>query len=55
MIALGFGVFGRFTQRRFYRVISDRLAERVRFVLEGGDRPVPDPVGPDDIVRAPSR
>jgi hypothetical protein len=55
VIALGFGVFGRFTQRRFYRVISHRLAERVRHVLEGGDRPVPDPVGPDDVVRAPSR
>ena len=54
VIALGFGVFGRFTQRRFYRAISDRLAERVRAVLEGGDRPVPDPVGPDDVVRAPS-
>jgi uncharacterized protein (UPF0548 family) len=55
VIALGFGVFGRFTQRRFYRAVSERLAERVRLVLEGGDRPVPDPIGPGDIVRAPSR
>ncbi|HEY2194391.1 MAG TPA: DUF1990 family protein [Actinomycetospora sp.] len=55
IIALGFGVFGRFTQRRFYRAVSECLAERVRDVLEGGDRPVPDPVGPDDVVRAPSR
>ncbi len=55
VIALGFGLFGRFTQRRFYRAISHRLAERVRDVLEGGDRPVPDPVGPGDVVRAPSR
>lgn len=55
VIAVGFGVFGRFTQRRFYRAVSERLSERVRFVLEGGDRPVPDPVGPGDIVRAPSR
>jgi hypothetical protein len=55
VIVAGFAVFGRVTQRRFYRAVADRLADRVRAVLEGGDRPVPDPVGPDDVVRAPSR
>jgi uncharacterized protein (UPF0548 family) len=54
VLAVGFTVFGRVTQRRFYRAIARRLADRVRAVLEGGDRPVPDPVGPGDVVRAPS-
>ncbi|HEY2220914.1 DUF1990 family protein [Actinomycetospora sp.] len=55
VLAVGFSVFGRVTQRRFYRAAAACLADRVRAVLEGGDRPVPDPVGPDDVVRAPSR
>jgi uncharacterized protein (UPF0548 family) len=55
VIALGFGVFGRTTQRLFYKTAARKLEERVRRVLEGGDRPVPDPVGPGDVVRAPSR
>ena len=55
VIAVGFGVFGRVTQRRFYRAAARKLEERVRHVLQGGDRPVPDPVGPGDVVRAPSR
>ncbi|MDL5154624.1 DUF1990 family protein [Actinomycetospora termitidis] len=54
VIALGFLVFGRFTQRRFYRAVAAKLEERVRSVLEGSPRPTPAPVGPGDIVRAPS-
>ncbi|MCD2193366.1 DUF1990 domain-containing protein [Actinomycetospora endophytica] len=55
VLAVGFTVFGRVTQRRFYRTVAHKLADRVRAVLEGGDRPVPDPIGPDDVVRAPAR
>jgi uncharacterized protein (UPF0548 family) len=54
VIALGFLVFGRYTQRRFYRAVAKKLEQRVRDVLAGWPRPTPAPVGPGDIVRAPS-
>jgi uncharacterized protein (UPF0548 family) len=54
VIALGFLVFGRYTQRRFYRAVAAKLEERVRDVLAGQPRPTPAHVGPGDIVRAPS-
>lgn len=52
--ALGFGLFGRWTQTRFYRTAGNRLARLVAEVHEGADRPVPRPVGPGDIVLAPT-
>ena len=54
VVALGFGVFGRWTQTRFYRAAGERLARLVAEIWAGADRPVPDPIGPGDIVVAPS-
>ena len=53
IVALGFAVFGRWTQWRFYRAAARRLEERVAAVTAGGNRPVPDPVD-GDVVVAPS-
>lgn len=53
VIALGFTVFGRWTQWRFYRGAARQLEMRVAAVMAGGARPVPDPVH-GDVVVAPS-
>jgi uncharacterized protein (UPF0548 family) len=53
VIRLGFWMFGRWTQERFYRNIQSRMAELVRAAQHG--RPLPSPtVRPDGIVLAPS-
>lgn len=54
VVALGFGVFGRWTQWRFYRAAARRLARLVADVSAGADLPTPDPAGPGDVVVAPS-
>ena len=53
VIRLGFWLFGRRTQERFYRNIQSRMADLVRAAQHG--RPLPAPtVRPDGIVLAPS-
>ncbi len=53
IVRLGFLLFGRWTQRRFYRNIQVRITELVRGAQRG--RPLPSPaVRPDGIVLAPS-
>jgi uncharacterized protein (UPF0548 family) len=53
LIRLGFTVFGRWTQRRFYRAIQFRLRRLVRAAQAG--RPLPTPAArADGIVLAPS-
>jgi uncharacterized protein (UPF0548 family) len=53
VIRLGFLLFGRWTQQRFYRSIQARMADLVRAAQRG--RPLPSPlVRPDGIVLAPS-
>lgn len=54
IVALGFGVFGRWTQTRFYRAAGRRLARLVAEVAAGGTRPEPRRIGPGDIVVAPT-
>ncbi|GAA4801137.1 hypothetical protein GCM10023200_42450 [Actinomycetospora chlora] len=54
VIALGFGVFGRVTQKRFYRAAGHRLARLVAAISRGAERPVPRRIGPGDIVLAPT-
>jgi uncharacterized protein (UPF0548 family) len=53
VIRLGFWLFGRRTQERFYRNIQARMADLVRAAQHG--RPLPSPtVRADGIVLAPS-
>jgi len=53
VIRLGFWLFGRWTQERFYRNIQLRMADLMRAAQHG--RPLPAPtVRPDGIVLAPS-
>ncbi len=53
VIRLGFWLFGRRTQERFYRNIQSRMADLVRAAQDG--RPLPSPtVRADGIVLAPS-
>ncbi len=53
VIWLGFGLFGRWTQRRFYLAIQRRLRNLVQ-AAQGG-MPVPQPTaGADGVVLAPS-
>ena len=53
VIRLGFLLFGRWTQRRFYRNIQVRMADLVR-AAQGG-RPLPSPLARrDGIVLAPT-
>ena len=54
VVALGFGVFGRWTQTRFYRAAGKRLARLVAEIYAGAERPVPRRIGPGDVVVAPS-
>ncbi|MDD7966420.1 DUF1990 family protein [Actinomycetospora lemnae] len=54
IVALGFGVFGRWTQTRFYRAASTRLARLVAEVYAGAPRPEPRRIGPGDLVVAPT-
>ena len=54
VIALGFSLFGRVTQRRFYTAAAKRLERVLADIRDGGDVPTPRPV--DDggaVVRAP--
>jgi uncharacterized protein (UPF0548 family) len=52
-IRLGFLLFGRWTQQRFYRNIQVRMADLARAAQRG--RPLPSPlVRPDGIALAPS-
>ena len=53
VIGLGWRVFGRRTQLRFYRGCGRRLARTVRDVREGS-APMPSPVVLDGLVHAPS-
>ena len=55
VIALGFTFFGRWTQWRFYRAAARKLEHLVARTMAGHDLPTPDPVGPGDVVVAPSR
>jgi hypothetical protein len=53
VIRLGFRLFGRWTQQRFYRNIQARMADLVRTAQR--DQPLPGPEArPDGIVLAPS-
>jgi uncharacterized protein (UPF0548 family) len=53
VVRLGFFLFGRWTQRRFYRNIQLRITDLVRQAQRG--RPLPSPaVRPDGVVLAPS-
>jgi len=53
VIRLGFVLFGRWTQRRFYRAIQARLRRLIREAQRG--QPLPEPeTRPDGIVIAPS-
>jgi uncharacterized protein (UPF0548 family) len=53
VIRLGFLLFGRWTQQRFYRNIQARMSGLVRAARQG--QPLPEPaVRPDGIVLAPS-
>ncbi|HEY0932819.1 MAG TPA: DUF1990 family protein [Trebonia sp.] len=53
VIRLGFIIFGRWTQRRFYRNIQARMASLVRAAQRG--QPLPEPlVREDGMVLAPS-
>jgi uncharacterized protein (UPF0548 family) len=53
VIRLGFWLFGRWTQERFYQNIQTRMADLVRAAQHG--RPLPSPtVRPDGIMLAPS-
>jgi hypothetical protein len=54
IVALGFGVFGRMTQTRFYRLAGRRLARLVAEIYAGAERPVPRRIGPGDVVVAPT-
>lgn len=53
VIRLGFVLFGRWTQRRFYRAIQARLRHLIQAAQRG--EPLPEPEArPDGIVIAPS-
>jgi uncharacterized protein (UPF0548 family) len=53
VIRLGFRVFGRRTQLRFYRTVQQRLRAHVQAALRG--EPLPEPaVGADGLVVAPA-
>lgn len=54
VIALGFGVFGRWTQTRFYKAAGARLARLVAEIYAGvSEPPAPRRVGSGDVVVAP--
>jgi uncharacterized protein (UPF0548 family) len=53
VIRLGFRLFGRQTQERFYRNIQARMADLARTARRGQPLPAPE-VRPDGIVLAPS-
>lgn len=50
VIRAGFGVFGRWTQRRFYSAAGRRLTR----LLAQPEQPSPVPVGSGDVVTAPT-
>lgn len=55
IVRAGFGVFGRWTQRRFYRAAGRRLAALVADEPDGSwSPPQPTPVGVGDVVTAPT-
>jgi uncharacterized protein (UPF0548 family) len=53
VIGLGWGVFGRRTQLRFYRECGRRMARKVGDIRSGAT-PMPSPVVVDGLVHAPS-
>jgi uncharacterized protein (UPF0548 family) len=53
VVRLGFRLFGRRTQLRFYRKVGQRLRDSVRAIQEGGKPPAPARLG-DGLVMAPS-
>jgi uncharacterized protein (UPF0548 family) len=53
VVRLGFRLFGRRTQLRFYRKVGQRLRDSVRAIQEGGNRPTRAKLG-DGLVMAPS-
>ena len=53
VIRLGFALFGRWTQQRFYRNIQARMADLVATAERGEPLPAPE-AGPDGLVLAPS-
>jgi uncharacterized protein (UPF0548 family) len=53
VIRLGFVLFGRWTQQRFYRDIQARVADLVATAQRGSPLPAPE-ARPDGIVLAPS-
>jgi uncharacterized protein (UPF0548 family) len=53
VIRLGFALFGRWTQQRFYRNIQARMADLVATAQRGRPLPVPE-TRPDGLVLAPS-
>jgi len=53
IIGLGWRVFGRRTQLRFYRACGQRMARKVAEIRDGRT-PMPDPVVVDGLVHAPS-
>jgi uncharacterized protein (UPF0548 family) len=53
VVRLGFMVFGRVTQLRFYRSVGRRLRNSVQAILNGADPPAPERTA-DGLVIAPS-
>jgi uncharacterized protein (UPF0548 family) len=53
VVRLGFRLFGRRTQLRFYQKVGRRLRDSVRAIQEGGTPPTPAKLG-DGLVMAPS-
>ena len=53
LVRWGFGVFGRWTQQRFYRNIQQRMYRLLQAAQRGEELPAP-AVRPDGIVLAPS-
>jgi uncharacterized protein (UPF0548 family) len=53
VIRLGFALFGRWTQQRFYRNIQARMADLVATAQRGEPLPAPE-ARPDGLVLAPS-
>ena len=53
LIRLGFALFGRWTQRRFYLAIQRRMRRLVQAAQRGGALPVPT-IRADGVVLAPS-
>jgi hypothetical protein len=53
IVRLGFTMFGRRTQLRFYAAVGQRLRNTVQAILHGAQPPTPE-LTKDDLVVAPS-